>query len=100
MPPRSASTTAGSRRSPENPAPAPMRRISRMDRFPGSVARQVMHFGEEQILPRRRLGFDGADLVHEVRGLPDLLRRERVGVIRGADHRVDLVYRVLGVPRL
>src|SRR2546423_14625848 len=99
MPPRSASTAAGSRRSPENPAPAPMRSISRM-LVAVSVALQVMDFGEEEILPRRRPGLDAADLVHELRRLPDLLRHERKGVIRGADHRVDLVDRVFGVLRL
>src|SRR5206468_5563726 len=99
MPPRSASTAAGSRRSPENPAPAPMRSISRT-LVPASVALQVVHFGEEEILPRRRFGLDGTDLVHELRRLPDLLRHERKGVIRGADHGVDFVDRVLGVLRL
>src|SRR5438445_13747227 len=99
MPPRSARTAAGSRRSPENPAPTPMRSISRM-LVAVSVTLQVMDFEAEEILPRGRPGLDAADLVHELRRLPDLLRHERVGVIRGADHRVDLVDRVLRVLRL
>src|ERR1700704_3183142 len=60
-----------------------------------SAPGQVMHVGEEQILPRFGLDLDGADLGHEVGVLHHILRRRRVDNLRVVHHARDIVDRVL-----
>ena len=52
---------------------------------------------EEQLVDRRRSMLDGADLGHELRGLEDLLRLQREGVILVADDGDDIIDGALGV---
>src|SRR3954466_3174583 len=92
--PRSARMTAGSRRSPENPAPAPIRTGST------SISPERMGLREEQVAHRIGALLDGADLVHEQRRLEDLLRPERVLVVRIFDDAGDVVDSALLVVRL
>src|SRR5437762_798228 len=100
--PRCARSTAGSSRSAANPAPVPMRK-EREDLVMAvflqghvcvgtrSVALKGADLGEEQIVSRCRRSFDRADLGHELGGLDDLLRLQRIGVILIADHRQDII---------
>src|SRR3954452_7462026 len=80
--PLRASSTAGSRRSAENPAPVPMRKTSLIRLSPGVlVAAEVRRLGEEHLLDRLRRLLDGADLGHELGGLEHLLGLQRVAVV-------------------
>src|ERR1022692_3280311 len=97
MAPRSARMQAGSSRSPENPAPLPIRNDSRTRSRAASVALQAVDLREEQIFPRSGLRLDRADLVHEFRRLVDFLRRQSERVIRRIDHSENVVDAVLGV---
>src|ERR1700694_232652 len=60
-----------------------------------SAPGQVMHVGEEQILPRLGLDLDRAGLGHEVSVLHHVLRRRRVDNLRVVHHARDIVDRVL-----
>src|SRR5262249_17609490 len=101
--PRLASSTAGSRRSAENPAPVPMRNVP----FPlaierlreRSIAFQSRDVAEEKIIDRGRRLLDRADLGHELRRRKHLLRLQREGVVLVADHGVDVVDTILRVVR-
>src|ERR1700680_2191603 len=60
-----------------------------------SAPGQIMHVGEEQILPRLGLDLDRAGLAHEVSVLHHVLRRRRVDNLRIVHHACDIVDRVL-----
>src|SRR5262249_4912675 len=101
--PRLARSTAGSRRSAENPAPVPMRNMP----FPlaierlreRSVAFQSGDVAEEKIIDRGRRLLDRSDLGHELRGRKHFLRLQCVGIILVADHGVDVVDAIFCIVR-
>src|SRR6188474_3400483 len=98
--PRLTRSTAGSSRSEENPAPVPMRMLCG-EAFIALARRSVASvrgiLREEQVGDAGRGALDRADLGHELCGLEDFFRFQRIGVILVVDDRDNVIDGILGV---